>query len=274
MQGLQQAPQFVLIRNACCLKICRAPGVVLSDSIAADRRSLLAKASRGLLVCETHESGISIICSISRHLVCSGAGEMVRCHRADLIRAPFTRSPSVCATGRNNARDQYEYAHCLETGRGAVTDLIGAAEHYRLTAARHFAPAQHQYAVCLQSGRGVAVDLIEAAKYYRLAADHNYAVTAFNYGFCLETGSGVSADLTQAARYYKRAADQNYAPAQHNYGYCLENGSGTTSVDLIAAAKYYTLAADQNCPPAQKNYGVCLQNGVGVAVDLNNAARY
>jgi serine/threonine protein kinase len=89
------------------------------------------------------------------------------------------------------------------------------------------AEAQFNYAVCLENGRGVAVDLKEAAKYYKMAADQGHASGQVNYGVCLKNGKGVAVDLKEAAKYYKMAANQGDADGKVAYDRVIKKVAAT-----------------------------------------------
>jgi TPR repeat protein len=115
---------------------------------------------------------------------------------------------------QNHTSAQFNYALCLEDGRGVPKDEAEATQYYKLAADQNHAWAQFHYAVCVWKGRGVVKDEVEADRYYELTADQNHVSTQKRYVVCLANGRGVVKDETEPIRYYKLAADQNDVSSQ------------------------------------------------------------
>ncbi|KAH0786415.1 sel1 repeat family protein [Histomonas meleagridis] len=111
-------------------------------------------------------------------------------------------------------------------------------------AERGLVDEQFQWALCLQEGRGCNKDLAEAAKYYKLAAVAGNPKAMFNYGMMLREGEGVEQDMSQALTYFKRAADLGHPTAQYTYGAMLMKGEGCKR-NPGKAREYIEAAAEQ-----------------------------
>jgi TPR repeat protein len=70
------------------------------------------------------------------------------------------------------------------------------------------AAGQYNFAICLDKGKGVDRNLIQAARFFKMSADQGHAKAQHNYGICLENGRGVERNVIRAAKYFKMATDQ------------------------------------------------------------------
>lgn len=100
------------------------------------------------------------------------------------------------------------------------------AEIHKQGAERGLPEEQFQWAVCLQHGRGCKRDLKEAAKWFKLAGTAGNPKAMFNYAICLRDGDGVEPNMEQSLVYFKRSADKGYPPAMYAYGAFLMKGEG------------------------------------------------
>jgi hypothetical protein len=63
-------------------------------------------------------------------------------------------------------------------------------------------------------GEGVQLDPVEAANWYRKSAEKGYAPALYRMGEIYENGFGVEQDTKEAQKWYKKAADKGFAPAK------------------------------------------------------------
>jgi TPR repeat protein len=126
-----------------------------------------------------------------------------------------------------------------------------------------------------------------------MAADQNFPPAALFFALACQSGLGVSVDFILAARYLKLAADcvptaalapvwireykdsidSSVSEAQARYGYCLRKGNGV-AVDLDQSARYFEMAASRTNRQAVCQIGLCFFLGLGVSADLTKAATY
>jgi hypothetical protein len=116
----------------------------------------------------------------------------------------------------------------------------------------------YNYARCLEYGKGIGQDFIRAAKYYHLSAELNDADPQNSLGIFFEQGMAVQSNPALAARYYQRAALQGHPDGANNLGFCLEHGRGVER-DIQLAANDYKYAADRGHPEGDLNYRRCLR---------------
>jgi TPR repeat protein len=100
---------------------------------------------------------------------------------------------------QNHASVQFNYALCLEDGRGVVNHQATAARYYKLDADQNDTDTQCGYPLCVAKVRGVLKDEAEGTQYYKLAADQNHAWAQFHYAVCVAKGRSVVKDEVEAA---------------------------------------------------------------------------
>ncbi|MDR1907834.1 MAG: sel1 repeat family protein, partial [Holosporales bacterium] len=101
---------------------------------------------------------------------------------------------------------------------------LEAVSYYKFLADLGHASAQYNYAFCLEKGKGVEKDLAEAARYFGLSANQGFCRAQAKYGFYLKSAGYIC----EAAEYFRLAAAQNDKYGLYDYARCLEYGSGVS----------------------------------------------
>lgn len=101
-------------------------------------------------------------------------------------------------------------------GDGIPQDFLKAADIFRKSAARGYAPAQYNLGVMFLNGQGVNQDHSQAIFWFEMAAAQGDANAQNNLGFMYEKGLGVRQDINMAAKWYRKSADQGNEKALEN----------------------------------------------------------
>jgi TPR repeat protein len=91
-------------------------------------------------------------------------------------------------------------------------------------------------------GRGVEQSYSEAANWFRLSAQKGYAPALYSLGHMFSRGNGVPQSMAQAFKHFSLAAEQGYAPAQFAVGYMYAKGQSVKQ-DKLLAHMWLNLAA-------------------------------
>jgi TPR repeat protein len=163
---------------------------------------------------------------------------------------------------------EFEYARCLEDGRGVGQDRAAALDYYERAGDQGHREAQFKAATLFEA----AGSLEPAARNYKRAADGGHVEAQHRFGLCLYDGKGVRPGQAEAARYFGLAANAGHASGQSNYGWCLYNGFGVPK-NQVRAAEFFRLAAAQNDTVGLFNYGVVLGDEQAAADCFRRAAQ-
>lgn len=122
-------------------------------------------------------------------------------------------------------------------------------------------------------GRGVGVDMAEAANWYKLSADRGFAPAQYRLGNLFEKGSGIGRDLDKAIAYYSQAADAGNASAMHNLA--VLNASGARGEpDYAAAVDWFKKAAELGVSDSQFNLAILYARGNGATQNLSESYKW
>ncbi|MBB3608243.1 peptidoglycan-binding protein [Rhizobium sp. BK602] len=122
-------------------------------------------------------------------------------------------------------------------------------------------------------GKGVAADLKQAANWYRLSADKGYAPAQYRLASMYEKGNGLDRDLAKAKSYYEQAANQGNASAMHNLAVLYASGAAGPQ-DYPTAAGWFTKAANLGVSDSQFNLAILYARGNGVKQDLQESYKW
>lgn len=174
------------------------------------------------------------------------------------------------------------YAGMIQTGRGAVKDLVRAETLYRKCLQLdpdH--PHSHNnlgalYAEKLRSviatidGDSTRTNRARMLEHYDTAVRQKSAYAARNLGEIYSEGQLVPRDYQKAYQYFEQAAAWGMTTAHYSLGYMHEHGQGVP-ITLTEAAYHYRLAALDGNQEALRRLINFYLTGMGVSIDLDRA---
>jgi localization factor PodJL len=192
-----------------------------------------------------------------------GGGELKQ--TTDVAQAPAVAAPATIAVPANiepksladaaasgDALALFELGARYTEGRGVTTDLAEAANWYRLSAERGFAPAQYRLANLFEKGTGVDRDVVRAMQYYRQSASAGNASAMHNLAVLYASGAAGAPDYKSAVDWFIKAADRGVSDSQFNLAILYARGNGVPQ-NLEESYKWFAVAAkDGDKDAAQK----------------------
>lgn len=154
-----------------------------------------------------------------------------------------------------------------------------AAYWYQKAALKGIPEAQFNYASCLETGRGIKINLADAFAWYKKASEQNFAPASFRVARFLATGlSGESGsillypDPETALKLLEKLVRQQYAPAEIELA-AMKMGKNRSAEDHRQAFSLLTQAAARpDCPPeALRMLADCHFSGIGCKQDRKKA---
>ncbi len=136
----------------------------------------------------------------------------------------------------------FEIGSRYTDGRGVDTDLSEAANWYKLSADRGFAPAQYRIGTLFEKGTGITRDIEKAMDYYQKAADAGNVSAMHNLAVLFASGAKEEPDYKAAARWFEQAAELGVTDSQFNLAILYARGNGVPQ-DLVASYKWFDIAA-------------------------------
>ena len=155
-----------------------------------------------------------------------------------------------------------------------------AAYWYLKAAEKGIPEAQFNYASCLETGKGTKASLPEAFAWYKKAADQNFDPAVFRIarfytsGFWGERGLILlKPALETALRMLEKLADRQYLPAEMELA-AMRMGKSKSQTDHRQAFTLLSrITARKNCPPAAlRMLADCYFSGFGCTRDRAKAA--
>jgi localization factor PodJL len=170
------------------------------------------------------------------------------------IAVPATIEPKSLAdaAASGDALALFELGARYTEGRGVTANLSEAANWYRLSAERGFAPAQYRLANLFEKGTGVDRDLNRAMQYYRQSATAGNASSMHNLAVLYASGAAGAPDYKSAVDWFIKAADRGVSDSQFNLAILYARGNGVAQ-NLEESYKWFAIAAkDGDKDAAQK----------------------
>lgn len=169
-------------------------------------------------------------------------------------------------------------ARPIETGRGAILDLVGQAnlkgqDKLREAALSGNAAALFEMGARYADGKGVNRDPKLAMRWFEQSAATGHAPSQYRLASLYREGKGVPKDASLAFQWFDRAAAQGHVLAMHNAAVLLAEGVHGTP-DYAGAALWFKRAAEHGVKDSQFNVAILFARGLGVAQDMNESFRW
>lgn len=166
----------------------------------------------------------------------------------------------------------------LETGRSAITDLLGQSnikpqDRLREAALAGNTAALFEIGSRYADGRSVTRDPKLAMRWFEQSAASGHGPSQYRLASLYREGKGVPKDSTLAFQWFDRAAAQGHVLAMHNAAVLLAEGVHGAP-DYAGAALWFKRAAEHGIKDSQFNVAILFARGLGVNQDLGEAYRW
>lgn len=167
-------------------------------------------------------------------------------------------------------------------GENRPANLTLAVYWYKKAADKGIPEAQYNYASCLESGRGIKKNLPDAFAWYKKASDRNFQPASFRVAKFYLTGvpdeSGhliLQPDVKSALALLEKLADEQYEPAEIECA-AMRMGKHASAEDRGKAFSLLTrVTGRKNCDPrALRMLADCYFTGIGCPPDRVKAVKF
>lgn len=169
-------------------------------------------------------------------------------------------------------------ARPIETGRAAITDLMGMTslkpqDRLREAALEGNVAALFEIGARYADGKGMPRDPKLAARWFEQAAAAGHGPSQYRLASLYREGKGVPKDSTLAFQWFDRAAAQGHVLAMHNAAVLLAEGVHGAP-DYAGAALWFKRSAEYGIKDSQFNVAILFARGLGVNQDLGESYRW